>query len=779
MVRKGVVAVLCAGLLGCPGTPEQDSGVPQPVTDSGVVVTPPKYTVGGIVTGLTGALTLRVRDVPFNVGADGAFEVPGTFDDGEMYALSVDVQPFRQECALTRGDGTVRGADVTDVLISCRDKYVVGGTITGLTRDSLTLTMGAQSLTVHAGATRFEFLDGLVEGSMWAMSLATDPGAQSCRFTTPEAGVVTADVSVQVACMDGQFDIPGFAEGVNAPITLVDELSSSEVTVSASGSFQIVLRGPPLRQYRVAVKTPSLSQYCTLENTEGFLRPGNPMPVLLKCVDKRRLVFWLHDSQLRSTVVSVNSDGTQLLDIANSASEILPAFELDNRLVVPRRGRQVYLRDNGGSGTPPWRSIHAVNLDGGQPILIGSLYPPHRLCRTSGDEVVFEGDGGVFAGSVNTGVLRRVADGTCVDVIGDTVIAESAVGTTATSLSANAQYFLGSDRANAVTRVGERWVLSSGARVWSVSADGSGGVTLGGNALKPSSSSSLVGAQTFVSIDDRVFWRSPGSTASTEVQSARTDGGGLTSVSTADVSGFQGLWRAGSHVVGHGWSGSEHIAMWNASSPRTLVQGQFRGVWGDQVLRSSSGNGNVGVLDRVDPASGSAVRIANNFDTGLSGLGSEYPKVSADGEHLLFHAFAEDGGRTCSVAHRSGGLPVQLPSVGLFAICLGFSDAGVSTTFLVDGGNVLAQYSLSGAPVVEHRLGRHTFPVAVGAPPLVGEFRPALGVIVDDVELMYSFEDDLTASPGTVWSVPRDGGVPRQVLSVPRGWPSVVLLGTD
>lgn len=777
MVRKGVVAVLCAGLLGCPGTPEQDSGVPQPVTDSGVVVTPPKYTVGGIVTGLTGALTLRVRDVPFNVGADGAFEVPGTFDDGEMYALSVDVQPFRQECALTRGDGTVRGADVTDVLISCRNKYVVGGTITGLTRDSLTLTMGAQSLTVHAGATRFEFLDGLVEGSMWAMSLATDPGAQSCRFTTPEAGVVTADVSVQVACMDGQFDIPGFAEGVNAPITLVDELSSSEVTVSASGSFQIVLRGPPLRQYRVAIKTPSLSQYCTLENTEGFLRPGNPMPVLLKCTDKRRLVFMLEASGGKRSFVSVNSDGTLPLDPAPSVSSVSPAMDLRNRVVRPTSGRMLYFRAN-APGTAPGSTLHSVNVDGGNPLLLAQLIDEDRFCFLHGETAIYERDGGVHAVDIRTGAPRRLVDGACVDLLDSVVISEAPTGTTATSLDQNAQYFLGQERARSVVRDGSRFVLSSANRVWAVGADGTASVTLGGGgALPPELLAGIDRGSALLAFNGRAYWLSRDAGATPELQSTQLDGTNFSAV--AANQNATGLWQAGQAVVASGaLNGARQLLFWDSNGVRRAFAGEPRGEWHDRFLRLQATGSGRASLDLINPADGTSTLLAIDVAAAGDDFGVRNIQQTSDGGALMYFSIGAGDRRSCAVVSIPGAPSLSLFPPADFGRCLGFNGDRAYSQYRSDGGLVTASASVGGGGLVEHRLGDDTSPVFdVGV--LSGESLShlyAVGPKVDGVEIVHSsFESSVV---GTIWGVPGDGGVPRALLNGASLY-GVVFVGTD
>jgi hypothetical protein len=96
------------------------------------------FTIGGTVTGLHGAgLVLRN-----NGGNDLAVAVSGavTFTthvaDGKPYAVMVKIQPVLpgQFCTVTKnGNGSVAGANVTDVVIEC-----VGSTFTDTDRDGLT-----------------------------------------------------------------------------------------------------------------------------------------------------------------------------------------------------------------------------------------------------------------------------------------------------------------------------------------------------------------------------------------------------------------------------------------------------------------------------------------------------------------------------------------------------------------------------------------------------------------------------------------------------------------
>ena len=82
---------------------------------------PPSYVIGGSVSGLTGSgLVLQQNggdDLP--VAADGSFAFATPVIDGGNYSVTVSVQPVDQTCVVANGSGTVDGADVENVAVTC------------------------------------------------------------------------------------------------------------------------------------------------------------------------------------------------------------------------------------------------------------------------------------------------------------------------------------------------------------------------------------------------------------------------------------------------------------------------------------------------------------------------------------------------------------------------------------------------------------------------------------------------------------------------------------
>ena len=80
------------------------------------------YKVGGIVSGLTGTVTLQNNAADsLDIFANGTFTFATEVGDGAAYDVTVGTQPAGQICSVTNGSGIVSGADVSDVSVNCFD----------------------------------------------------------------------------------------------------------------------------------------------------------------------------------------------------------------------------------------------------------------------------------------------------------------------------------------------------------------------------------------------------------------------------------------------------------------------------------------------------------------------------------------------------------------------------------------------------------------------------------------------------------------------------------
>jgi hypothetical protein len=91
------------------------------VNDIAITCSAASYTVGGRVTGLSGnGLVLQNNGADdLSITTDGAFSFAKPLQYGSAYAVTIATQPSGQTCSVNNSSGSVEGADVSDVVISC------------------------------------------------------------------------------------------------------------------------------------------------------------------------------------------------------------------------------------------------------------------------------------------------------------------------------------------------------------------------------------------------------------------------------------------------------------------------------------------------------------------------------------------------------------------------------------------------------------------------------------------------------------------------------------
>ncbi len=170
------------------------------------------YTVGGTVGGLVGSglvLSLNGGAQSLAVAANGSFVFPNGLPGGATYAVTVDAQPEGQVCSVANGSGTIAGANVDNVSVTCvvALNYTVGGTVSNLIGNGLVLSLndGAQLLPIAANGA-FTFPVALIDGSSYFVSIDTQPSVSTCFVANAMGMIAGADVdNVMVFCHDRIF----------------------------------------------------------------------------------------------------------------------------------------------------------------------------------------------------------------------------------------------------------------------------------------------------------------------------------------------------------------------------------------------------------------------------------------------------------------------------------------------------------------------------------------------------------------------------------------------
>lgn len=117
--------------------------------------------------------------------------------------VSISIQPATQTCNVINGTGTLSGADITNVMVTCNtDTYTVGGAISGLSGSVTLQNNGTDDLTMNADGS-FTFANALSDGSAYVVTILSQPPLQSCNLTNGDGTITSADVTnVGVSCQD-------------------------------------------------------------------------------------------------------------------------------------------------------------------------------------------------------------------------------------------------------------------------------------------------------------------------------------------------------------------------------------------------------------------------------------------------------------------------------------------------------------------------------------------------------------------------------------------------
>jgi 6-phosphogluconolactonase (cycloisomerase 2 family) len=214
--------------------------------------TPPsQYTVGGAVAGLSGS-GLVLQDNGGNdlaIAASGGFAFTAAVASGSAYAVTIKTQPTSpsQTCLATNAGGTVEGANVANVEVTCTtNTYTVGGSSIGLIGSGLVLQdNGGDDLTVAAGGS-FVFTAAVASGSAYAVTIKTQPTnpSQTCVATNAGGtvgGANVANVGVTCKIKTGRFAYVSSHSAINC--YAVDATTGALTTLAGSPCDSGVLTG--------------------------------------------------------------------------------------------------------------------------------------------------------------------------------------------------------------------------------------------------------------------------------------------------------------------------------------------------------------------------------------------------------------------------------------------------------------------------------------------------------------------------------------------------------
>jgi hypothetical protein len=213
-----------------------------------------EFAVGGEVSGLVGSgLSLLLNgseNLP--ISANGSFAFATPFNHGESYTVTVAGSPSQpaQTCTISNGKGSIDGANVANVQVSCTtNTYSIGGTLSGLLGSGLALQLGSETLPINTNG-GFAFVTAVASGESYSVSIASQPElpAQICSVEQSSGTVTDADITdIAVSCrspkpslvltLDNGRDHLRYGRVVDYVVTLRNEGEGAATNVDVSALF--------------------------------------------------------------------------------------------------------------------------------------------------------------------------------------------------------------------------------------------------------------------------------------------------------------------------------------------------------------------------------------------------------------------------------------------------------------------------------------------------------------------------------------------------------------
>jgi hypothetical protein len=243
-----------------------------------------RYTLGGTVSGLNGTVVLMngTQEVP--VTSNGTFAFPRTLLSGTTYDVRVKTPPAIQDCTITRGTGSVGGAHITNVQVTCvTHAYQVKVDVRGLVGSLVLRNNGGDDLTVtasglHAFATR------VTQGTPYFVTLFQQPATQTCAVDQPAAlDMGGADATVVVTCETNTYTLGGTVSGLDEGESLELANGTDTVTVTANGGFTFPNKVAHGSAYEVGVKTAPAGKVCSVSNGKATMGGAHVTNVSVRC----------------------------------------------------------------------------------------------------------------------------------------------------------------------------------------------------------------------------------------------------------------------------------------------------------------------------------------------------------------------------------------------------------------------------------------------------------------------------------------------------------------
>ncbi len=374
------------------------------------------YTVGGTVSGLSGSVALLDNGGDeVTLSASGSFSFPTALFDHASYDVTVGTQPTGQTCSVANAAGTVQGAQVTNVQVSCANNpppaITVGGGLSGLAAGTAVVLQdyGTDDLTLTANGA-FTFHGTVSSGSPYAVTVVSQPANQSCSVANASGTAGNGNVTnVRVTCAARSYAIGGTLSGLTAGTSVVlQDNGGDNLTLTASGWFYFSQNVAAGSTYGVTVLTQPTHETCSVTNGSGTTAANNVTNVSVTCSVNPQYLYVANVHGNDVAAYRIDASTGALTSIGSFPTGSLPVS-----IALDPAGNFAYVANDGG-GVSAYRidaATGALAPVAGSPFAAGS-YPMSVTINPTGTfaYVANNGDGTVSVYRIDptTGALAQI-----------------------------------------------------------------------------------------------------------------------------------------------------------------------------------------------------------------------------------------------------------------------------------------------------------------------------------------------------------------------------------
>ncbi len=292
------------------------------VTDIDVTCTTEQYTISVDVTGLAAGNDVILQNNTgddLTINADGTSTFATALDDESAYVVTVLTQPTspNQTCVLANESGTLAGADITDVTLTCTtEQYDVILNVTGLVAtNTVSFLNGVDSLIFNADGS--QTISTLDDESAYSVSITAQPDTpnQLCSFDDPDSGnLAGGDVTINVTCTVEQYIIGVDVIDLAAGNTVVlQNNSGDDLSVSSNGAnlFTTALDDESTYDVTVLTQPTSPNQTCTVTNGSGTLAGADVTDITVTCVTETYFIGGVLTGMLNINDLLLDNNGQE------------------------------------------------------------------------------------------------------------------------------------------------------------------------------------------------------------------------------------------------------------------------------------------------------------------------------------------------------------------------------------------------------------------------------------------------------------------------------------